>query len=166
MRFEVLHPLPAQRYTGNESSCVLRLQAGHGSVLLAGDIGQRSEQQLLHALPGRLAADVVLVPHHGSAGSSSVAFVQAVAARVALVSAGHGNRFGHPRAQVVQRWQAAGAEVLSTAESGAISVWLGAQGLQLREQRVYRRRWWEAVGRARAAAILSSIEHAAVGPEG
>ena len=88
------------------------------------------------------------------------------APQLALVSAGHQNRFGHPKRDVVQRWQAAGAEVLSTAESGAIRVWLGAQGLQLREQRIHAARWWDAAGRARSAAILSPIEQAAVGPEG
>ncbi|WMJ68621.1 DNA internalization-related competence protein ComEC/Rec2 [Stenotrophomonas sp. 24(2023)] len=164
--FQVLHPLPAGPYTGNESSCVLRIQTAHGSVLLAGDIGHASERRLLQAMPDALAARVVLVPHHGSAGSSSPAFVQAVAPQLALVSAGHGNRFGHPRLPVVQRWQAAGAEVLSTADAGAIHVWLGVQGLQVREQRVYSARWWDAVGRARAAAILSANEHAATGPEG
>jgi len=89
-----------------------------------------------------------------------------VAPRLAVVSAGHRNRFGHPRREVVQRWQAQGAEVLATADSGAIRVWLGAQGLQLREQRIHASRWWDAAGRARSAAILSPIEQAAVGPEG
>lgn len=164
--FEVLHPPSARAYAGNESSCVLRIRTAHGTVLLAGDIGHASERGLLQAAPDALAARVVLVPHHGSAGSSSPAFVQAVAPQLALVSAGHGNRFGHPRLPVVQRWQAAGAEVLSTADAGAIRVWLGAQGLQVREQRAYSARWWDAVGRARAAAILSANEHAATGPEG
>jgi len=92
--------------------------------------------------------------------------VKAVAPQLAVVSAGHRNHFGHPKRDVVRRWQAAGAEVLSTAESGAIRVWLGAQGLQLREQRIHASRWWDAAGRARSAAILSPIEQAAVGPEG
>lgn len=109
---------------------------------------------------------MVLVPHHGSGGSSSAPWVTAVAPRLAVVSAGHRNRFGHPRREVVQRWQAQGAEVLATADSGAIRVWLGAQGLQLREQRIHASRWWDAAGRARSAAILSPIEQAAVGPEG
>ncbi len=66
----------------------------------------------------------------------------------------------------LQDYQAQGAEVLATADSGAIRVWLGAQGLQVREQRIHAARWWDAAGRARSAAILSPIEQAAVGPEG
>ncbi|MBA0435879.1 DNA internalization-related competence protein ComEC/Rec2 [Stenotrophomonas maltophilia] len=164
--FQVLHPAPGSRQGGNEDSCVLRIASRHGVVLLPGDIGRSAERALLQAWPTALKADVVLVPHHGSGGSSSSGWGAAVAPRLALVSAGHQNRFGHPRREVVQRWQAQGAEVLATADAGAIRVWLGAQGLQLREQRVHASRWWDAAGRARSAAILSSIEQAAVGPEG
>ncbi|MBH1566240.1 DNA internalization-related competence protein ComEC/Rec2 [Stenotrophomonas maltophilia] len=164
--FQVLHPAPGGRQAENEDSCVLRIASRHGVVLLPGDIGRPAEGALLQAYPHALRADVVLVPHHGSGGSSSAPWGAAVAPRLAVVSAGHRNRFGHPRQEVVQRWQAQGAEVLATADSGAIRVWLGAQGLQLREQRIHASRWWDAAGRARSAAILSPIEQAAVGPEG
>lgn len=164
--FQVLHPDAGSQRAENEDSCVLRVAGAHGVVLLPGDIGRPAEQALLRASPAALKADVVLVPHHGSGGSSSAPWVTAVSPRLALVSAGHQNRFGHPRRDVVRRWQAQGAEVVSTVESGAIRVWLGAQGLQLREQRIHASRWWDAAGRARSAAILSPIEQAAVGPEG
>lgn len=169
--FQVLHPPAAFPAVGgkgadNEASCVLRVAGAHGVVLLPGDIGRQGEQALLAGAADMLRADVVLVPHHGSGGSSTPDWVKAVAPRLALVSAGHRNHFGHPKRDVVRRWQAAGAEVLSTAESGAIRVWLGAQGLQLREQRIHAARWWDAAGRARSAAILSPIEQAAAGPEG
>ncbi len=164
--FQVLHPPAGGRQGDNEASCVLRVAGAHGVVLLPGDIGRQAEQALLRSAAGALRADVVLVPHHGSGGSSTVAWVAAVAPRLAVVSAGHQNRFGHPKRDVVQRWQAAGAEVLATAESGAIRVWLGAQGLQVREQRIHAARWWDAAERARSAAILSPIEQAADGPEG
>lgn len=164
--FEVLHPGPDVLTAGNEDSCVLRIASAHGVILLAGDIGAATERRLVERAPGELRADVVLVPHHGSGGSSDPAWVAAVAPGLAVVSAGHQNRFGHPKRDVVQRWRAVGAEVLATAESGAIRIWLGAQGLQLREQRIHAARWWDAAGRARSAAILSPIEQAAAGPEG
>lgn len=164
--FEILHPVQGHRERGNASSCVLRIATARGVILLTGDIGIAEEAQLLRFNRNALKADAALVAHHGSAGSSSAPWVDAVGARLALVSAGHRNRFGHPRAEVVQRWAASGAEVLGTASSGALHVWLGAQGLQVREQRVHAGRWWNAAGRVRAAAILSVDKQAAAGPEG
>ena len=154
VRFRFLHPTAHFPYLDNESSCVLRVEGRHGAVLLTGDIGEVIERELLRRDPDALRADVVLAAHHGSAGSSEEDFVAATGARLALVSAGFGNRFGHPRPQVVSRWQGHGAETLNTADSGAISVWLGEGGLQVRERRQARPRLWDAV-RLRQAATLS-----------
>ena len=141
VRFAFLHPTAHFPYLRNESSCVLRIESAHGAMLLTGDIGEVVERRLLRE-PRRLRAEVVVVPHHGSDESSSGAFVAATGARLALVSAGRGNRFGHPREAVVRRWRHHGAEVLATPRSGAIRVWLDADGLSLRERRAWRRRLW------------------------
>lgn len=130
------------------------MESAQGAVLLTGDIGEVIERELLRRDAASLRAEVVLAAHHGSGGSSDPAFVAATGARLVLVSSGFGNRFGHPRPQVVKRWQEAGAEVLDTAQSGAIRVWLGPEGLQLRERRRDRARLWDAE-RLRKAATLS-----------
>lgn len=142
--FRVLHPGPHFPYLGNESSCVLRIESAYGSVLLTGDIGEVIERDLLRRQPQALRNEVVVVAHHGSSGSSDAGFVRASGARLALIGSGHGNRFGHPRPQVVRRWQQAGAEVLDTARSGAIQAWLDADGLSVRERRHVHARWWDA----------------------
>jgi competence protein ComEC len=154
VHFRFLHPTPNFPYLGNEASCVLRVEGRHGAALLTGDVGEVIERELLRRDPAGIHADVVLAAHHGSAGSSDPGFVAATGARLALVSAGFGNRFGHPKPQVVRRWQDRGVEVLNTADSGAIGVWLGDEGLQLRERRRVRARLWDAV-RLRQAATLS-----------
>ena len=154
LRFEVLHPARGFPYLRNESSCVLRVDTAHGAVLLTGDIGQVIERGLLRTRPAALKAQVVLVAHHGSSESSDPGFVRTTGARLALVSAGADNRFGHPQRQVVRRWQGEGAEVLNTADSGALSVWLRAEGLSVRERRRWRARLWDAV-QAREASGLS-----------
>ena len=151
--FRFLHPTSHFPYLGNEASCVLRIETRHGAALLTGDIGDVIERGLARRDPAGVRADVVLAPHHGSGGSSDPAFVSATGARLALVSAGHGNRFGHPRPDVVARWRGRGAEVLNTADSGAIRVWLGAGGLQVRERRQHRPRLWDAVRLRRAAGL-------------
>jgi len=144
VRFRVLHPGRHFPYLGNESSCVLRIESAHGNVLLTGDIGEVIERALLRSQPLAMRNEVVLVAHHGSGGSSDPAFVSASGAQLALIGSGHGNRFGHPRPEVVQRWRQAGAEVLDTARSGAIQVWLGPDGLSVRERRHAHARWWDA----------------------
>lgn len=154
VNFRFLHPTLHFPYLGNEASCVLRIETEHGAVLLTGDIGDVIERELLRRDPASLRAEVVLAAHHGSGGSSDPGFVTATGARLALVSAGFANRFGHPKREVVNRWQGHGAEVLNTADSGAIRLWLGGQGLQVRERRSDQARLWDAV-RLRQAATLS-----------
>ncbi len=90
------------------------------------------------------AIDALVVPHHGSLTSSSVAFVDAASPRLAIVSAGFANRWGFPKARVVERWRAVGAEVLNTATSGAVSLQLCASGgvQERRLDRDERRRFW------------------------
>lgn len=154
VRFRVLHPGRWFPYLGNEASCVLRIETVHGSALLTGDIGSIVESKLLHAVPQALRNDVVMVPHHGSAGSSSAAFVAATRASLAVVSSGAGNRFGHPKPRVVARWCGAGAEVVDTARAGAVRVWMGRSGLQLDERRGSRPRLWDAARRRHGTAGL------------
>ncbi|MEL1266421.1 DNA internalization-related competence protein ComEC/Rec2 [Pseudoxanthomonas putridarboris] len=153
VRFRFAHPTPHFPYLGNEASCVLRVETRHGAALLPGDIGGIVERGLVHREGRALRADVVVVPHHGSMGSSDPAFVDATSARLVLGSSGHGNRFGHPRAAVVERWRRAGAEVLDTQASGALRVWLGREGLAVRERRHARPRLWDAVQRQRAGGL-------------
>ena len=150
----VLHPSAWFPYLGNEASCVLRIETAHGNALLTGDIGHLIEAKLLREDPASVRNEVVLVPHHGSAGSSGEDFVAATGARLALVSSGAGNRFGHPRAPVVKRWCDAGAEVIDTARSGAIRIWMGADGLQVQERRDSRARSWDAARRRNGTAGL------------
>jgi competence protein ComEC len=147
VRLEFLHPPPHFPYLANESSCVLRVETAFGAALLTGDIGEVIEQRLLHQDPSRVRAAVVVVAHHGSAGSSDAAFVQATGAAHALVSSGHGNRFGHPRPEVVQRWEHAGARVAITAEEGALRIGLRARGTELETRRRAQPRLWDAARR-------------------
>jgi competence protein ComEC len=142
VEFDIVHPAPDFPWFGNESSCVLRVAASTGSILLTGDIEVRAERRLVG--DPALRADVVVVPHHGSATSSSAGFVGSTGARLALVSAGHGNRWGFPRPEVRRRWEQAGAVMLVTGDCGAVSLELAAGGLQVESERAERRRYWHA----------------------
>ena len=120
VRFEVLHPEPADYGRGlkpNALSCVLRVSAGRRSVLLTGDI--EAAQELALVQRGGLASEVLVLAHHGSAGSSTEAFLDAVAPRLALAQAGYRNRFGHPAPLVQARLQARGIAMHSSPDCGA-----------------------------------------------
>ena len=114
-----------QAVTGNQSSCVLMIEAAGERILLTGDIDALAEQALVDSGSG-LAARWLLVPHHGSNSSSSARLLAAVAAEGALISRSRHNAFGHPHPAVVQRLKAAGAELYDTAEHGALRLRLGA----------------------------------------
>lgn len=120
-RIEVLWPPAESRATGNDESLVLLARASGKSLLLTGDIEKAAELGLLRQGAGQLAADVLKVAHHGSRSSSLAAFVTAVGARWAVVSAGEGNHYGHPAAEVVERLERGGAcRVLRTDRHGLI----------------------------------------------
>jgi competence protein ComEC len=119
----VLHPeLPdwERQRVRNDDSIVLELRWRDVSVVLTGDVGRASERILPPLPPVRLR--IVKVPHHGSLTSSSPEFVRALAPRLAVVSAGRANRFGHPVPEVVQRYRDAGAEIFRTDKDGAVRV--------------------------------------------
>ncbi len=129
----VLHPQPAGSIppmSANNESVVLRIDYGEASFLLAGDI-EREAEDLLVQSGTDLNADVLKVPHHGSRTSSTQEFVTAVRPRFAIISVGRRSRFGHPHAEVVERWQAAGAQVLTTGEKGMISVSTDGKDLKI-----------------------------------
>ena len=121
---EVLWP-PAAAHANepsrNNDSIVLRVEFAKRSILLTGDIEKSGENALVAAAKG-LRADVVKVPHHGSRSSSTLPFVTATKPIVAIVSVGQNSMFGHPHADVVERWQANGAQVFTTGKCGTITV--------------------------------------------
>jgi competence protein ComEC len=102
-RFDVLWPPDYVREGGNPASVVVRVEFGAASLLLTGDLDSAGERRLLELSP-TLSAGLLQVPHHGSAGSSSLRFVSCVAPDYAVVSVGAGNAYGHPREEVVRKY--------------------------------------------------------------
>ena len=112
----------------NDLSCVLRVAAPWGRALLTGDIEAVSEIDLVTTRREALAADVLVVPHHGSRTSSTSSFVDAVSPRHAVFTVGYRNRYGHPRPDVVGRYVRANAEIHRTDRSGALTFEFAAPG--------------------------------------
>ena len=157
--FDVLHPTPAAyadpRARTNDLSCVVRIAAGEARVLLAGDIEARSESRLLHERRDVLAADALVVPHHGSRTSSTPRFVAAVDPAIAIFTPGYRNRFGHPRPEVVARYVARGAATLRTDRDGAIAFDAGPSRIAgVERARAVAARYWRDPPRPESEPLL------------
>lgn len=133
---EVLYPKATEDLlsaSDNDNSIVIRVVYGSRMFLLTGDIERNAEAELLGS--GTLTADVVKVAHHGSRTSSTEEFVNASNAAYAIISAPRRSPFGHPHREIVERWKASGADVLTTGD-GMISV--STDGKDLRVSRFVR----------------------------
>ena len=122
---EVHHPGPEQEGGGNSASLVVRACVDRSCVLLTGDLDLAGERELLAwaRSNGRsLRSDVLKVAHHGSRTSTSGALLSAVRPRLALMSAGRRNSYGHPSPEVVSRIEDRGALVLRTDRHGRIEL--------------------------------------------
>jgi competence protein ComEC len=145
VRFEMLHPLekdsvrPPAR--DNARSCVLRVTAGTGSVLLTADV-ERAGESAMVAAGEDLHADILVAPHHGSKTSSSEPFIDAVSPREVWFPVGYRNRFGHPHEDVVSRYRSRGVGLRRTDDAGALTVRLGRSEIAVREWRREHRRYW------------------------
>ena len=102
----------------NERSLVLCGEAEGTRLLLTGDLPASCERA---DFPD---CDVLKVAHHGSKNATSAEFIERVAPELALISVGAGNRYGHPAQRVLDDLAQAGAQVLRTDETGAITLWL------------------------------------------
>jgi competence protein ComEC len=131
----------------NNRSCVLRVSSRAGSVLFTGDIEKGVERTLVEKYASTsatlLAADILMVPHHGSNTSSSRSFIEAVNPEIALISVGYKNRYRLPSRKVVARYQRHGAELYDSAASGAVSITLREGGvMDVTRFRHQARRYW------------------------
>ncbi|MFN8489623.1 MAG: DNA internalization-related competence protein ComEC/Rec2 [Caldilineaceae bacterium] len=117
-----------EQFVDNENSLVMKLVYGDFSVLLTGDAGLPSEMALL-AGNEPVAATVLKVGHHGSKGSTSHSFVQAVNPLVAVIQCGLNNSYGHPHQEVLDRL--AGRLVLRNDQQGRIHIYSDGQQMWL-----------------------------------
>ncbi len=108
-------PGPSGDRGPNDNSFVLRVVFGGNAALLTGDAEHELEEELVRRVGAHgLRADVLKVAHHGSRTSTTPRFLEAVGPRLALVSAGHRNRFGHPHPRTLATLAAADVEVRRT----------------------------------------------------
>lgn len=130
---QVLWPPPGRDEDApsrNNDSIVLLLRLGDRSFLLTGDVEEEGEEAVLKERLS-LRSDVVKVAHHGSKTSSIEAFVNSTRPSWAIISVGRHSMFGHPNKDVVERWRASGAEIMTTGQRGTITVVTDGRALKV-----------------------------------
>ena len=144
--FELLHPL-AQDYANpprrmNAVSCVLKISSAYGSILIPADIESKDELALLSRASDKLAATVLIAPHHGSLSSSTADFVNQVNPALTIFTVGYLNRYDHPHETVVDRYLNANSNLLRSDRDGAILLRFAQSGWLVESwRRLYRRYW-------------------------
>ena len=142
--FEILHPQHQRYRKRNNYSCVLKIDNGFNSVLIAADIEKKVEKELVIKQAKALDSNILIVPHHGSKTSSTLGFLQAVNPQIAIYSAGYLNRYHFPKEEIVKRYTDLAIMQLNTAKSGHISVIIDKKSLKdkpVSYRQQYQRYW-------------------------
>lgn len=147
VQFEILSPHTAsyqdESIKDNNRSCVLRITSVHGSILLAGDMERPVEMALAESSAEALKSDVLIAPHHGSRTSSSETLLDAVSPQMAIFTVGYRNRFGHPKADIVDRYNRRGIRTYRSDVDGAVLLRFNEkEGLIAKSWRKAQRRYW------------------------
>jgi len=108
--------------SSNNKCLVLKLVYGQSSMLLTGDAEVPAEARMVDAYDRFLSSDVIKSGHHGSISSSSTEFLRTVQPKVAIISVGRNNKFGHPSPVVLERLKLQGCHYLRTDEVGAVAM--------------------------------------------
>lgn len=136
LRLTCLHPEKGAVSESNEASIVLYLEYGAFNALFTGDLEGSGEEavrkQLEAMLPEGKGVTVLKVAHHGSRNSTGEAFLRTTSPRLALISAGKDNRYGHPHEELLNRLEEAGCHIFRTSESGAVTVRVTQGGKRVR----------------------------------
>jgi competence protein ComEC len=124
----VLSPGEGSSGAGNDRSLTLRLRYGGTTALLPGDLEADGETELVATVRDGVKSTILKVPHHGSRTSSTAHFLGAVDPSLAVISAGHDNRFGLPHPSVLAAYESRGIEIRRTDVDGAVIIQIAPTG--------------------------------------
>lgn len=115
----------------NNHSLVIRLTHQDISMLFTGDISQEAERELVNMVPN-LKSNILKVPHHGSATSSSPEFLKQVQPQIAIFNVGFKNIFHLPSSKIIKRYQEQGCQIFRTDQDGAITIETDGSGIRIK----------------------------------
>ena len=110
----------AEHSDENELSLVLRFDCGNNSILFTGDISSTTENEILS--DPDVDTDILKVAHHGSSGSSSIDFINAVSPELSVISVGENNKYHHPNDKTLLKYDFLDIPIVRTDYDGTISI--------------------------------------------
>ena len=132
-QFYILSPTGNEQST-NERSIVLYASIYDIRFIFTGDLEEEGERRIIKDYP-KLPVDVLKVGHHGSKTSTSAEFLEHIRSKVAIISAGENNRYGHPHEDIVSELEKRNIKIVRTDEDGAIMFQISK-----RNQRIIRKK--------------------------
>ncbi len=145
VQFEFLYPPVEKLGLDNNSSCVLRITSGQRHILLTGDIEKLAEYYLVNFSSEKLAADILVAPHHGSKTSAVDEFIHDVHPSIVLFPVGYRNRYHFPTPSVLEKYHFLGVAAYDTVHAGAIQFKINARQNSISKPVLYRsehRAYW------------------------
>lgn len=140
VKFKVLFPKKEIEIQGdlNNNSMVIKMQYYETSLLLTGDIEDKTEKMILEEdnIKDMLDIDILKVGHHGSQTSSIEDFINKVTPKIALIGVGVNNKFGHPHEIILERLERVNCRIFRTDESGEITLKINKKGTIKVEQKL------------------------------
>lgn len=126
LRLEVLHPtVDYNTDSRNAYSLVMKLEYGEFHALFTGDVEGDGEQLILDSLADNWKCHVYKVAHHGSRNSNTMSLLEEIQPKLAIISCGEDNSYGHPHDETLERLSRVGSKVMVTKDCGAITVEVG-----------------------------------------
>jgi competence protein ComEC len=125
-------PEESDTFDLNDRSLVLKVTYGKTSFLIPGDISEAAEEELVRRNGPILRSQVLVAPHHGSARSSSQAFIKAVRPETVVFSSGAGNVFRLPHPDALARYNRIGCRIFRTDLNGAVTIQTDGQNVAAR----------------------------------
>ncbi|MBV1909485.1 MAG: DNA internalization-related competence protein ComEC/Rec2 [Kangiellaceae bacterium] len=141
IHFEFIKHLPTNGRLGNNASCVLLIKSGQNRILLPGDIERKAEMKIV--ANGISPVNILVAPHHGSETSSSRELLDLLNPQIVIFSAGFANQWNFPREKVVTRYRRYANQLLTTFDSGGITIKENELGeLTVNTERSRNRHFW------------------------
>ncbi len=135
-KIEILSPREKKYEDLNHYSVVSKVTYKDTSFLITGDAEAVNEKEMIKTFRNKLSSDVLKVGHHGSSTSSTEEFIKLVDPKIAVISVGKDNDYGHPHRETKATFEKLDIEVLRTDEVGSILIESDGKELDIKTERL------------------------------